>query len=163
MLLQRLSTKEAEPPARGLLDLNRGGFSIRNQKGEQVFRLAFRSGVLDSDSCSRGGALLGCSLRMGAAALLHQTVRPKDTVMCYRVRWEERGGSGRAVGLPCSGRCWGALVRRAEMKTQHWPIRLDGQQEPQPFVTQRCLLSRCRLWRHPRATGCPSRGRHQGQ
>ncbi|XP_020761656.2 myogenesis-regulating glycosidase isoform X1 [Odocoileus virginianus] len=131
------SLRKAERLRAELLDLNRGGFSIRNQKGEQVFRLAFRSGVLDLDSCSRDGALLGCS-RTADGRPLHffiQTVRPKDTVMCYRVRWEE-AAPGRAVEhamfLGDAGAHW---YGGAEMKTQHWPIRLDGQQEPQPFVT----------------------------
>lgn len=131
------SLRKAERLRAELLDLNRGGFSIRNQKGEQVFRLAFRSGALDLDSCSRDGALLGCS-RAADGRPLHffiQTVRPKDTVMCYRVRWEE-AAPGRAVEhamfLGDAAAHW---YGGAEMRTQHWPIRLDGQQEPQPFVT----------------------------
>lgn len=131
------SLRKAERLRAELLDLNRGGFSIRNQKGEQVFRLAFRSGALDLDSCSRDGAMLGCS-RTADGRQLHffiQTVRPKDTVMCYRVRWEETA-PGRAVEhtmfLGDAAAHW---YGGAEMRTQHWPIRLDGQQEPQPFVT----------------------------
>lgn len=131
------SLRKAERLRAELLDLNLGGFSIRNQKGEQVFRLAFRSGALDLDSCSRDGALLGCS-RTADGRPLHffiQTVRPKDTVMCYRVRWEE-AAPGRAVEhamfLGDAAAHW---YGGAEMRTQHWPIRLEGQQEPQPFVT----------------------------
>lgn len=131
------SLRKAERLRAELLDLHRGGFSIRNQKGEQVFRLAFRSGALDLDSCSRDGALLGCS-RTADGRPLHffiQTVRPKDTVMCYRVRWEE-AAPGRAVEhamfLGDAAAHW---YGGAEMRTQHWPIRLEGQLEPQPFVT----------------------------
>uniref|UniRef100_G1QYF9 Myogenesis-regulating glycosidase n=1 Tax=Nomascus leucogenys TaxID=61853 RepID=G1QYF9_NOMLE len=132
-----VSLRKAERLRAELLDLKAGGFSIRNQKGEQVFRLAFRSGALDLDSCSRDGALLGCSLTADGRPLhfFIQTVRPKDTVMCYRVRWEE-AAPGRAVEhamfLGDAAAHW---YGGAEMRTQHWPIRLDGQQEPQPFVT----------------------------
>uniref|UniRef100_A0A2K6JNR9 Myosis regulating glycosidase n=1 Tax=Rhinopithecus bieti TaxID=61621 RepID=A0A2K6JNR9_RHIBE len=132
-----VSLRKAERLRAELLDLNAGGFSIRNQKAEQVFRLAFRSGALDLDSCSRDGALLGCSLTADGRPLhfFIQTVRPKDTVMCYRVRWEE-AAPGRAVEhamfLGDAAAHW---YGGAEMRTQHWPIRLEGQQEPQPFVT----------------------------
>ncbi|XP_055001178.1 myogenesis-regulating glycosidase [Sorex araneus] len=133
-----VSLRKAERLRAELLDLNAAGFSIRNQKGEQVFRLAFRSGALDLDSCSRNGSLLGCS-RTADGRPLHffiQTVRPKDTVMCYRVRWEETAAPGRAVEHAMFlGDATAHWYGGAEMRTQHWPIRLEGHQEPQPFVT----------------------------
>ncbi|XP_047555598.1 myogenesis-regulating glycosidase [Lutra lutra] len=131
------SLRKAERLRAELLDLNRGGFSIRNQKGEQVFRLAFRSGALDLDSCSRDGAVLGCS-RTADGRPLHffiQTVRPKDTVMCYRVRWEEAAPGREVEHAMFLGDAAAHWYGGAEMRTQHWPIRLEGQQEPQPFVT----------------------------
>ncbi|XP_074022831.1 myogenesis-regulating glycosidase-like [Numenius arquata] len=117
-----------------LMDLRADGFVIRNQHGEVVFRLAFRSGSLDLESCSKEGEILSCT-RSGRGPLnfFIQTVKPKDTVMCYRVRWEELA-AGPAVEHTMfweDAHWYGG----SEMSTQHWPIRLAGYQEPVPYVT----------------------------
>ncbi|NXQ86281.1 MYORG glycosidase, partial [Nyctibius grandis] len=117
-----------------LMDLRADGFVIRNQHGEVVFRLAFRSGSLDLESCSKEGEILSCT-RSGRGPLnfFIQTVKPKDTVMCYRVRWEELA-AGPAVEHTMfweDAHWYGG----SEMSTQHWPIRLAGYQEPMPYVT----------------------------
>ncbi|NXN21850.1 MYORG glycosidase, partial [Nycticryphes semicollaris] len=129
-----VSLRKAERLKTELMDLRADGFVIRNQHGEVVFRLAFRSGSLDLESCSKEGEILSCT-RSGQGPLnfFIQTVKPKDTVMCYRVRWEELA-AGPAVEHTMfweDAHWYGG----SEMSTQHWPIRLAGYQEPVPYVT----------------------------
>ncbi|KFP22942.1 putative family 31 glucosidase KIAA1161, partial [Egretta garzetta] len=129
-----VSLRKAERLKTELMDLRADGFVIRNQHGEVVFRLAFRSGSLDLESCSKEGEILSCT-RSGGGPLnfFIQTVKPKDTVMCYRVRWEELA-DGPAVEHTMfweDAHWYGG----SEMSTQHWPIRLAGYQEPVPYVT----------------------------
>ncbi|KFP40151.1 putative family 31 glucosidase KIAA1161, partial [Chlamydotis macqueenii] len=129
-----VSLRKAERLKTELMDLRADGFVIRNQHGEVVFRLAFRSGSLDLESCSKEGEILSCT-RSGGGPLnfFIQTVKPKDTVMCYRVRWEELA-AGPAVEHTMfweDAHWYGG----SEMSTQHWPIHLAGYQEPVPYVT----------------------------
>ncbi|NWI83656.1 MYORG glycosidase, partial [Dryoscopus gambensis] len=129
-----VSLRKAERLKTELMDLRADGFIIRNQHGEVVFRLAFRSGSLDLESCSKEGEILSCSRSSrGPLNFFIQTVKPKDTVMCYRVRWEELA-AGPAVEHTMfweDAHWYGG----SEMSTQHWPIRLAGYQEPVPYVT----------------------------
>ncbi|NWX90475.1 MYORG glycosidase, partial [Nothoprocta pentlandii] len=128
------SLRKAERLKTELMDLRPEGFVIRNQNGEVVFRLAFRSGSLDLESCSKEGEILSCTRSdRGPLNFFIQTVKPKDTVMCYRVRWEEFA-AGPAVEHTMfweDAHWYGG----SEMSTQHWPIRLAGYQEPVPYVT----------------------------
>ncbi|NXP47795.1 MYORG glycosidase, partial [Heliornis fulica] len=129
-----MSLRKAERLKTELMDLRADGFVIRNQHGEVVFRLAFRSGTLDLESCSKEGEILSCT-RSGGGPLnfFIQMVKPKDTVMCYRVHWEELA-AGPAVEHTMfweDAHWYGG----SEMSTQHWPIRLAGYQEPVPYVT----------------------------
>ncbi|KAF4074471.1 hypothetical protein AMELA_G00239670 [Ameiurus melas] len=48
-----MSLRKADLLKTELLDLNKDGFVIRNQTGAIIFRMAFRSGSLDLDSCSK--------------------------------------------------------------------------------------------------------------
>ncbi|KAG9354306.1 hypothetical protein AGOR_G00008030 [Albula goreensis] len=128
------SLRKADLLKTELLDLNKDRFLIRNQAGAIVFRMAFRSGTLDLDSCSKEGEILSCSRsEAGKLNFFIQTVRPKGTVMCYRVRWEELE-SDRPVehAMSYNGSHW---YGGAESSTQHWPILITGQQAPKPFVT----------------------------
>ncbi|KAF4795493.1 alpha-glucosidase [Turdus rufiventris] len=129
-----VSLRKAERLKTELMDLRADGFVIRNQHGEVVFRLAFRSGSLDLESCSKEGEILSCSRSSrGPLNFFIQTVKPKDTVMCYRVRWEELA-AGPAVEHTMfweDAHWYGG----SEMSTQHWPIHLAGYQEPVPYVT----------------------------
>ncbi|EOB00719.1 putative family 31 glucosidase KIAA1161, partial [Anas platyrhynchos] len=129
-----VSLRKAERLKTELMDLRADGFVIRNQHGEVVFRLAFRSGSLDLESCSKEGEILSCTRsHRGPLNFFIQTVKPKDTVMCYRVRWEELA-AGPAVEHTMfweDAHWYGG----SEMSTQHWPIRLAGYQEPVPYVT----------------------------
>ncbi|XP_020795944.1 myogenesis-regulating glycosidase [Boleophthalmus pectinirostris] len=129
------SLRKAELLKTQLLDLNKDGYIIRNQGGAIVFRMQFRSGTLDLDSCSKEGEILSCSRTTDNRRLFFfiETVRPKDTVQCYRVRWEET-----APHVPVEH----AMTYRhahwyggALSATQHWPIAVSGQQPPKPFVT----------------------------
>uniref|UniRef100_A0A8C5MZT3 Myogenesis-regulating glycosidase n=2 Tax=Leptobrachium leishanense TaxID=445787 RepID=A0A8C5MZT3_9ANUR len=116
------------------LDLKKDGFVIRNQQGSLVFRMAFESGSLDLDSCSKDKDTLTCTKSdKGKLNFFIQTVNPKDTVMCYRVRWEEfvADMAVRHTMFWDDAYWYGG----AEMSTQHWPIKLFGYQEPKPFVT----------------------------
>ena len=126
-----VSLRKAERLKTELMDLRADGFVIRNQHGEVVFRLAFRSGSLDLESCSKEGEILSCTRSdRGPLNFFIQTVKPKDTVMCYRVRWEELA-AGPAVEHTMfweDAHWYGG----SEMSTQHWPIRLAGYQEPVP-------------------------------
>lgn len=128
------SLRKAQLLKTELLDLNRDGFIIRNQAGAVIFSMAFRSGTLDLDSCTKDGSILSCSQSdSGKLNFFIQTVRPRDTVLCYRVRWEELEHE-RPVehAMAYNSSHW---FGGAESATQHWPIRFLGQEEPKPFVT----------------------------
>nr|XP_006626751.1 PREDICTED: uncharacterized family 31 glucosidase KIAA1161 homolog [Lepisosteus oculatus] len=128
------SLRKADLLKTELLDLNRDGFLIRNHAGVIVFRMAFRSGSLNLDSCSKEGEILSCTQSdTGKLNFFIQTVKPKDTVMCYRVRWEEFVFD-RVVehAMSYNGSHW---YGGAESSIQHWPISILGQQAPKPFVT----------------------------
>lgn len=129
------SLRKAELLKTQLLDLNKDGYIIRNQGGAIVFRMEFRSGTLDLDSCSKEGEILSCSRTTDHRKLFFfiETVRPKDTVQCYRVRWEEMEAHlpvEHAMTYKFAHWYGGALSA-----TQHWPISISGQQPPKPFVT----------------------------
>ncbi|OCT57093.1 myogenesis-regulating glycosidase [Xenopus laevis] len=129
-----VSLRKAERLKTELLDLRKDGFVIRNQQGRQVFRVTFESGVLDLESCSKYGDILTCTKSdKGKLNFFIQTVNPKDTVMCYRVRWEEfvEDTEVQHTMYWDDAHWYGG----AEMSTQHWPIKLFGYQEPKPFVT----------------------------
>ncbi|XP_062410317.1 myogenesis-regulating glycosidase [Sardina pilchardus] len=116
-----------------MLELNKDGFIIRNQAGSMVFKMAFRSGTLDLDSCYKDGQILKCvRSNNGKINFFIQTVFVK-TVSCYRLRWEELE-SDRPVdhAMSYNGSHW---YGGAESAIQHWPITISGQQEPKPFVT----------------------------
>lgn len=93
-----------------------------------------RSGTLDLDSCSKEGEILSCSSTTDRKLnFFIETVRPKDTVQCYRVRWEEL-----VPNIPVEhamtykfAHWYGGAVSAI----QHWPISISGQQAPKPFVT----------------------------
>ncbi|MFT7813586.1 hypothetical protein Z043-114922 [Arapaima gigas] len=128
------SLRKADQLKTELLDLKKNGFIIRNQMGAVVFHMAFRSGTLDLDSCSKKGEILKCERSdVGPLNFFIQVVQPRDTVMCYRVRWEELV-AGRPVEhiMSYNGSNW---YGGAETASQRWPIFLTGQQEPEPFVT----------------------------
>ncbi|XP_012685658.1 myogenesis-regulating glycosidase [Clupea harengus] len=116
-----------------MLELNKDGFIIRNQAGATVFKMAFRSGTLDLDSCYKDGPILRCGRSSdGKLNFFIQTVFVK-TVSCYRLRWEELE-SDRPVehAMSYNGSHW---YGGAESAIQHWPITISGQQKPKPFVT----------------------------
>lgn len=92
-----------------------------------------RSGTLDLDSCSKEGSILSCTRsNSGKLNFFIQTVRSK-TMMCYRVRWEELQNK-RPVehAMAYNDSHW---YGGAETAVQYWPIRMQGEQEPQPFIT----------------------------
>ncbi|XP_057686754.1 myogenesis-regulating glycosidase-like [Corythoichthys intestinalis] len=128
------SLRKAQLVKTELLDLNKDGFVIRNQTGAVIFTMIFRSAHLDLDSCSHEENILRCTRSdAGKINFFIHTVRLKDTVMCYRVRWEPLEDK-RTVEhtMACNGSHW---YGGAESATQHWPIRIEGEREPQPFVT----------------------------
>ncbi|KYO18454.1 hypothetical protein Y1Q_0020969 [Alligator mississippiensis] len=128
------SLRKAEQLKTELMDLRKDGFIIKNQDGDVVFRLAFQSGALDLESCSKEGEILTCTRSdKGKLNFFIQTVKHKDTVMCYRVRWEEFV----ADTVVEHTMFWedAHWYGGCEMSVQHWPIRLPGYQEPTPFVT----------------------------
>ncbi|XP_029437148.1 myogenesis-regulating glycosidase [Rhinatrema bivittatum] len=128
------SLRKAEYLKTELLDLRKDGFIIKNQQGKIVFRMAFQSGNLDLESCSKAGGNLTCTRSYkGRLNFFIHTVKPKDTVMCYRVRWEEfvEDLVVRQTMFWDEAHWYGG----AEMAIQHWPIKLSGYQEPKPFVT----------------------------
>lgn len=128
------SLRKADLLKTELLDLNKDGFLIRNQAGGIVFKMAFRSGTLDLDSCSKEGVILRCSRsNAGRVNFFIMTVKPKETVMCYRVRWEELE-SDRPVehAMAYNESHW---YGGAETAVQNWPVAISGQQAPKPFVT----------------------------
>ncbi|XP_054842894.1 myogenesis-regulating glycosidase-like [Eublepharis macularius] len=129
VLLWKTETMKTEQ-----MDLKSDGFIIKNQNGELVFKVAFQSGALDLESCSKEGETLTCTRSdKGKLNFFIQTVKPEDTVMCYRVRWEEFVADT-VVGHKMF---WGDAhwYGGCEMSVQHWPIMLPGYQEPMPFVT----------------------------
>lgn len=92
-----------------------------------------RSGTLDLDSCSKEGSILSCTRsNSGKLNFFIQTVHSK-TVMCYRVRWEELQEK-RSVehAMAYNDSHW---YGGAETAAQYWPVRMQGEQEPQPFIT----------------------------
>ncbi|CAL8296299.1 myogenesis-regulating glycosidase [Gadus morhua] len=128
------SLRQAQLLKTELLNLNKDGFAIRNQAGSIIFSMAFKSGTLDLDSCSKQGSVLSCSRSdSGNLNFFVQTVGFKDTVMCYRVRWEELEHE-RSVehAMAYNDSHW---YGGAESATQHWPISIQGEEEPLPFIT----------------------------
>ncbi|XP_036383007.1 myogenesis-regulating glycosidase-like [Megalops cyprinoides] len=135
------SLRKADILKTGLLDLNKDGFVIHNQAGDIVFQMAFRSGTLDLDSCSKEAEIVSCDRsEAGKLNFFIQTVRPKDTVMCYRVRWEEVE-SDRPVehAMAYNSSHW---YGGAETSTQHWPISISSRQTPKPFITSDIYANR---------------------
>ncbi|XP_062398869.1 myogenesis-regulating glycosidase-like [Sardina pilchardus] len=117
-----------------LLDLKKDGFIIHNQEGDIIFRMFFRSGSLDLNSCTTEGGIIHCDQSdTGKLNFFVQTVRPTDTVMCYGVRWEELE-EGRSVehAMSFNGSHWYGGAERA---VQHWPVSVEGLEAPKPFVT----------------------------
>ncbi|XP_077323161.1 myogenesis-regulating glycosidase [Lithobates pipiens] len=130
-----ISLRKADRLKTELLYLKKDGFIIQNHQGRVVFRMAFQSGVLDLDSCTKEGAILSCSRsEKGPLKFFVQTVhKDKDTVMCYRVRWEEFVADTTVQHtMYWDDAYW---YGGAEMRTQNWPIKLSGYQEPKPFIT----------------------------
>ncbi|CAL8250915.1 unnamed protein product [Boreogadus saida] len=135
------SLRQAQLLKTELLNLNKDGFSIRNQAGAIIFSMAFKSGTLDLDSCSKQGSVLSCSRSdSGNLNFFVQTVGFKDTVMCYRVRWEELEHE-RSVehAMAYNDSHW---YGGAESATQHWPISIQGEEEPLPFITSDIYTNR---------------------
>lgn len=128
------SLRKAQLLKTELLDLNKDGFIIRNQAGAVIFNMAFRSGTLDLDSCSKDKNTLKCThSSSGKLNFFIQTVRPKDTVMCYRVRWEELEHKTHVEhAMGCNASHW---YGGAELATQYWPIKIHGEEDPRPFIT----------------------------
>lgn len=128
------SLRRAEILKTELLELKKDGFIIRNQDANVIFRMFFRSGSLDLDSCNKEGGILRCDQSdTGKLNFFVQTVRPKDTVMCYRVRWEELE-EGRSVehAMSYNGSHWYGGAERA---VQRWPMSMEGQEAPKAFIT----------------------------
>lgn len=128
------SLRKAQLLKTELLDLNKDGFIIRNQAGAVIFTMTFRSGTLDLDSCSKDKNVLKCThSNSGKVNFFIQTVQPKDTVMCYRVRWEELEHKTLVEhAMSCNASHW---YGGAELATQHWPIKIEGEEDPRPFIT----------------------------
>ncbi|CAG5924444.1 unnamed protein product [Menidia menidia] len=129
-----VSLRKAQLLKTELLDLNKDGFIIRNYAGAVMFTMTFRSGTLDLDSCSKEGNILTCTQSYsGKINFFIQTVRPKDTVMCYRVRWEELQNKHWVEhAMAYNDSYW---YGGAETAAQYWPIKILGEVEPRPFVT----------------------------
>lgn len=128
------SLRKAQLLKTELLDLNKDGFIIRNQAGAVIFTMAFKSGTLDLDSCSKDKNILKCThSHSGKLNFFIQTVRPKDPVICYRVRWEELEQNTLVEhAMGCNASHW---YGGAELATQYWPIKLHGEENPRPFIT----------------------------
>ncbi|KAL8204190.1 UNVERIFIED_CONTAM: hypothetical protein K2H54_068705 [Gekko kuhli] len=112
----------------------KNGLTIQSQHGEVVFRLAFQSGVLDLESCSKEGDVLTCSESdKGKLRFSIEIVGSEDAVMCYNIRWGELV----ADTMVEHKMFWGDAhwYGGYEMSMQHWPVQLPGYQEPKPFVT----------------------------
>ncbi|XP_062984790.1 myogenesis-regulating glycosidase-like [Elgaria multicarinata webbii] len=116
------------------LDLQQDGLTIGRQNGEVVFRLAFQSGILDLESCSKEENLLTCTgTDKGKFTFILQMVKPENVMMCYYIRWEEHlTNSVVEHKMFWEDAHW---YGGYEMSEQHWPIKLPGYQEPMPFVT----------------------------
>ncbi|XP_061673166.1 myogenesis-regulating glycosidase-like isoform X2 [Syngnathoides biaculeatus] len=128
------SLRKAQLVKTELLDLNRDGFVIRNQAGAILFTMTFRSATLDLDSCSHEDNILSCTQSdAGKINFFIHALRLKDTVTCYRVRWEPLQDK-RTVehAMACNGSHW---YGGAESATQRWPIGIEGEREPRPFIT----------------------------
>lgn len=53
--------------------------------------------------------------------------------MCYRVRWEELENTQSVEhAMAYNSSHW---YGGAELATQHWPIEIQGEEEPRPFIT----------------------------
>lgn len=128
------SLRKAQLLKTELLELNKDGFIIRNQAGAVIFTMAFRSSTLDLDSCSKDKNMLKCTnSNSGKLNFFIQTVLPKDTVMCYRVRWEELEHKALVEhAMGCNASHW---YGGAELATQYWPIKIHGEEDPRPFIT----------------------------
>ncbi|XP_073807533.1 myogenesis-regulating glycosidase isoform X2 [Danio rerio] len=137
------------------LDLNKDGFAIRNQAGVVIFKMAFRSGTLDLDSCLKEGQILSCDKsNSGNVHFFIEMVKPKDTVECYRVRWDELNEHGSVEHvMSCGASHW---YGGAEMWSQHWPMVLKGQHAPKPFITGWDETNRT-LWFQARYNDSPYR------
>ncbi|XP_027889749.1 myogenesis-regulating glycosidase-like [Xiphophorus couchianus] len=129
-----LSLRKAQLLKTESLDLKKDGYIIRNHAGDAVFTMAFRSGTLDLDSCTKEGHILGCTRsETGKLNFFIQTVREKDTVMCYHIRWEELLDVNSVEhAMAYNDSHW---YGGAEMATQYWPMRNQGEEEPSPFIT----------------------------
>uniref|UniRef100_A0A3B3CGI2 Myogenesis-regulating glycosidase n=1 Tax=Oryzias melastigma TaxID=30732 RepID=A0A3B3CGI2_ORYME len=129
-----MSLRKAQLLKNESLDLRKDGFVIHDQGGTVIFTMTFRSDSLDLDSCSKEGNVLSCTRSYsGKLNFFIQTVRSKDTVMCYRVRWEElQNNHSIEHAMAYNGSHWYGGAETAE---QHWPIKIQGEQDPQPFVT----------------------------
>ncbi|KAM4578557.1 myogenesis-regulating glycosidase-like [Fundulus diaphanus] len=123
------------------LDLKKDGYIIRNHAGDIIFTMAFRSGTLDLDSCTKEGPILRCTRSdSGKLNFFIQTVQEKDTVMCYRIRWEElQNVYSVEHAMAHNGSHW---YGGAETATQYWPIRIQGEEEPRPFITSDVYANR---------------------
>ncbi|XP_061585430.1 myogenesis-regulating glycosidase-like [Cololabis saira] len=129
-----VSLRQAQLLETELLDLSKDGFIIRNQAGAVIFSMTFSSGTLDLDSCSKEGNILKCTRSYsGKLNFFIQTVRPKGTVMCYRVRWEELENNHFVEhAMTYNNSYWYGGAETAE---QYWPIKFHGEEEPRPFIT----------------------------
>ncbi|XP_021175911.2 myogenesis-regulating glycosidase [Fundulus heteroclitus] len=123
------------------LDLKKDGFIIRNHSGDIIFTMTFRSGTLDLDSCTKEGHILRCTRSdSGKLNFFIQTVQEKDTVMCYRIRWEElQNVYSVEHAMAHNDSHW---YGGAETATQYWPIRIQGEEEPRPFITSDVYANR---------------------
>ncbi|XP_077570996.1 myogenesis-regulating glycosidase-like [Stigmatopora nigra] len=128
------SLRKAQLVKTELLDLNEDGFVIRNQTGAIIFTMTFGSAQLDLDSCSLEENILSCTRSdAGRVHFFIHSVRLKNTVTCYRVRWEPLDHQGPVEHtMPCNGSHW---YGGAESATQRWPLTVEGEREPRPFVT----------------------------
>ncbi|KAK0151890.1 Myogenesis-regulating glycosidase [Merluccius polli] len=121
------SLRKAQLLKTELLNLNKDGFIIRNQAGAVIFRMAFKSGTLDLDSCSKQGSILSCARSdSGKLNFFVQTVGFKDTVMCYRVRWAELEHER-------------PVEHAMAYNDSHW---IQGEEEPLPFITSDVYTNR---------------------
>ncbi|KAM6930544.1 myogenesis-regulating glycosidase-like [Xenentodon cancila] len=136
-----VSLRQAQLLETELLDLSKDGFIIRNQAGAVIFTMTFSSGTLDLGSCSKERNILRCTQSYsGKLNFFIQTVRPKDTVICYRVRWEELENNHSVEhAMNYNNSNW---YGGAETAVQYWPIRFQGEEEPRPFITSDVYYNR---------------------
>ncbi|XP_061754542.1 myogenesis-regulating glycosidase-like isoform X3 [Nerophis ophidion] len=135
------SLRKAQLMETELLDLNKDGFVIRNQAGAIIFAMTFRSSSLDLDSCIHEQSILRCTQsHAGKINFFIHATRPKDTVMCYRVRWEPLEDEHTVEhAMVCNGSYW---YGGAESAIQHWPISIRGEKQPQPYITSDISINR---------------------